>query len=52
LKTLADLCALELSYIYVTRTAVANTVAPILTKQVTQIADHGPGQLPNAPEGS
>jgi putative methyltransferase (TIGR04325 family) len=52
LKTLADLCALELSYIYVTRTAVANTVAPIFTKQVTQIADHGPGQLPNAPEGS
>ena len=51
LKTLADLCALELSYIYVTRTAVANTQTPIFTKQVTEIAAHGPGQLPNAPQG-
>ena len=52
LQTLADLCALQLSYIYVTRTAVANTEAPIFTKQVTEIAAHGPGRLPNAPEGS
>lgn len=52
LQTLADLCALQLSYIYVTRTAVANTEIPIFTKQVTEIAAHGPGQLPNAPEGS
>lgn len=52
LQTLADLCALELSYIYVTRTAVANTETPIFTRQVTEIAAHGPGQLPNAPEGS
>ena len=52
LKSLADLCALELSYIYVTRTAVANTQAPIFTKQVTEIAAHGPGRLPNAPDGT
>lgn len=51
-KTVADLCALELSYIYVTRTAVANTEAPIFTRQVTEIAAHGPGRLPDAPEGS
>jgi putative methyltransferase (TIGR04325 family) len=52
LQTLADLCALQMSYIYVTRTAVANTQTPIFTKQGTEIAAHGPGQLPNAPEGS
>src|SRR6185295_5754322 len=52
LQTLADLCALQFSYIYVTRTAVANTEAPIFTKQVTDIAAHGPGRLPNASEGS
>jgi len=52
LKTLADLCALQLSYIYVTRTAVANTETPIFTKQITEIAAHGPGRLPNAPAGS
>ena len=52
LQTLADLCALELAYIYVTRTAVANTAAPIFTKQVTEIAAHGPGRLPNAPDGA
>ncbi|HKU75327.1 MAG TPA: methyltransferase, TIGR04325 family [Pyrinomonadaceae bacterium] len=51
-KTLADLCALQISYIYVTRTAVANAEAPIFTKQVTAIAAHGPGRLPNAPDGS
>jgi len=52
LKTLADLCTLGLSYIYITRTAVADTDAPIFTKQVTEIAAHGPGRLPNAPEGN
>jgi putative methyltransferase (TIGR04325 family) len=52
LQTLADLCALQLSYIYVTRTAVANTETPIFTKQVTDIAAHGPGRLPNTPDGS
>ena len=52
LQTLADLCALQISYIYVTRTAVANTESPIFTKQVTEIAAHGPGRLPNAPEGN
>lgn len=52
LQTLADLCALELSYIYITRTAVAETQRPIFTRQVTEIAAHGPGQLPNAPQGT
>lgn len=52
LQTLADLCALKLSYVYVTRNAVANTETPIFTKQVTEIAAHGPGRLPDAPEGS
>jgi putative methyltransferase (TIGR04325 family) len=51
-QTLAGLCALELSYIYITRTAVANTQTPIFTRQVTEIAAHGPGRLPNAPEGT
>ena len=52
LQTLAELCALEVSYIYVTRTAVANTQTPIFTRQVTEIAAHGPGRLPNAPQGT
>jgi len=52
LQTLAELCALELSYIYVTRTAVADTQKPIFTSQVTDIAAHGPGRLPNAPNGT
>lgn len=52
LQMLADLCALELSYIYVTRTAVADTQTPIFTRQVTEIAAHGPGRLPNAPQGT
>ena len=51
-QTLAELCALRLSYIYVTRTAVANTETPIFTRQTTEIAAHGPGRLPNAPAGN
>lgn len=51
LQVLRDLCALPLSHVYVTRTAVADTETPIFTKQVTEIAAHGPGRLPNAPEG-
>ena len=43
--------ALELTYVYVTRTAVANVDRPVFTKQDTELAAHGPGQLPNAPAG-
>lgn len=52
LQTLKDLFALEISYVYVTRTAVTNVEAPIFTKQETELAAHGPGVLPNAPNGS
>jgi putative methyltransferase (TIGR04325 family) len=52
LQTLKDLFALELSYVYVTRTAVTNLETPIYTKQETELAAHGPGVLPNAPNGS
>ena len=52
LQTLKDLFALEISYVYVTRTAVTNLEAPIYTKQETELAAHGPGVLPNAPNGS
>ena len=52
LQTLKDLFALEISYVYVTRTAVTNIDAPIYTKQETELAAHGPGVLPNAPNGS
>lgn len=48
-QMLKDLFALELSYVYVTRTAVANVDRPIFTKQETDLAAHGPGTLPNAP---
>lgn len=52
LQTLNDLFALELSYVYVTRTAVTNANRTIYTKQETELAAHGPGRLPNAPNGS
>ena len=52
LQTLRDLFALEISYVYVTRTAVTNVDAPIYTKQETELAAHGPGVLLNAPNGS
>lgn len=52
LQMLADLCLLGFCYIYVTRTAVANVDKPIFTRQVTEIAAHGPGKLPSPPEGS
>ena len=51
LQMLKDLFALELSYVYVTRTAVANVDRPIFTKQETDLSAHGPGTLPNAPDG-
>ncbi len=48
---LRALFALDLTYVYVTRTAVANVDRPVFTKQDTELAAHGPGQLPNAPAG-
>ncbi len=51
LQVLSDLFALELSYVYVTRTAVADVAAPIFTRQETDLAAHGPGKLANAPNG-
>jgi len=51
LQMLARLFTLEFSYVYVTRTAVANVDAPVFTKQDTDLSAHGPGQLPNAPNG-
>ena len=50
-QTLKDLFALEFSYVYITRTAVANVDRPIFTKQETDLAAHGPGTLTNAPDG-
>ena len=52
LQTLKDLFALELTYVYVTRTAVTNADRTIYTKQETDLSAHGPGTLPNAPNGS
>ena len=48
-QMLKELFALGLSYVYVTRTAVANVDRPVFTKQETDLAAHGPGTLPNAP---
>ena len=42
---------LEFSYVYITRTAVADVDAPVFIKQDTELAAHGPGRLPNAPAG-
>lgn len=50
-QMLKDLFALKFSYVYITRTAVANVDRPVFTKQETDLAAHGPGTLPNAPEG-
>src|SRR5688572_11810454 len=51
LQMLAGLFALEFSYVYVTRTAVANVDGPVFTRQDTELSAHGPGQLLNAPNG-
>ena len=51
LEVLRDMFAFEPSYVYITRTAVANVHAPIFTKQDTDLSAHGPGILPNAPAG-
>lgn len=50
-QTLNDLIALEFSYVYITRTAVAKVDRPIFTRQDTELEAHGPGRLPNAPSG-
>ncbi len=50
-QMLRELFAFELSYVYVTRTAVANVDRPIFTKQETDLSAHGPGTLPNHPDG-
>ena len=51
LLMLQTLFELHFSFVYVTRTAVADVGSPVFTTQVTELAAHGPGQLPNAPKG-
>ncbi|HEU4511172.1 MAG TPA: methyltransferase, TIGR04325 family [Pyrinomonadaceae bacterium] len=51
LRMLRDLFALNFSFLYITRTAVSNAETPIVIKQETELAAHGPGTLPNAPTG-
>jgi putative methyltransferase (TIGR04325 family) len=48
---LKALFELKFGYVYITRTAVADVDAPVFIKQDTELAAHGPGRLPNAPEG-
>jgi putative methyltransferase (TIGR04325 family) len=48
LKALFDL---RFSYVYITRTAVADVPSPVFMIQDTELAAHGPGRLPNAPDG-
>ena len=51
LQMLRDLFALDFSFVYITRTAVSDVETPIVIKQKTDLAAHGPGILPNAPSG-
>jgi putative methyltransferase (TIGR04325 family) len=51
LPLLKVLFELRFSYVYITRTAVADVDRPLFTKQETDLASHGPGRLPNAPDG-
>lgn len=51
LGMLEALFDLHFSYVYVTRTVVANVNTRIFTKQDTDLAAHGPGTLPNTPAG-
>jgi putative methyltransferase (TIGR04325 family) len=48
LKALFDL---QFAYVYITRTAVADVASPVFIIQDTELAAHGPGRLPNAPDG-
>ena len=49
--TLKALFDLQFSYVYITRTAVADVDSPVYINQETDLAAHGPGTLPNAPAG-
>lgn len=49
---LKALFALEFSYVYITRTAVADVAAPVFINQNTELAAHGPGRLPDPPAGN
>lgn len=49
---LKALFALRFSYVYITRTAVADVDALVFINQETELAAHGPGRLPNAPAGN
>ena len=49
LRVLETLFQLQFANVYVTRTAVAEVDSPVFTRQETDLASHGPGQLPNAP---
>jgi hypothetical protein len=51
LQMLRALFELQFSFVYITRTAVADVDSPVFIKQDTELAAHGPGQLPNAPKG-
>jgi putative methyltransferase (TIGR04325 family) len=48
---LKALFELQFSYVYITRTAVADVASPTFIIQDTELAAHGPGRLPNAPAG-
>ena len=48
---LKALFELNFSYVYITRTVVADVSAPVFIIQDTELGAHGPGQLPNAPLG-
>jgi putative methyltransferase (TIGR04325 family) len=50
LQVLNELFALEFSYVYITRTVVADVAEPVFTRQETDLSAHGPGRLPGAPE--
>lgn len=50
-ELLRELFELQFSFVYVSRTAVADVDSPVFIKQDTELAAHGPGQLPNAPTG-
>ncbi|HEU4711490.1 MAG TPA: methyltransferase, TIGR04325 family [Pyrinomonadaceae bacterium] len=49
---LKALFELKFSYVYITRTAVADVDPPIFINQETELAAHGPGRLPNPPDGN
>ena len=48
---LKALFELQFTYVYITRTAVADVTTPMFIIQDTELAAHGPGRLPNAPQG-